>query len=209
MNLKEAFRYQNVLSNYIYEGQNVLLDSRNTVNSKRTVLHSKIDPNLTDETILEDHPFQYGDKITDLICFIRNIIEQKQELSAIIRETKKSLNIDIDDAVAINQTSRNYLDILLRLKRTKAKNKLIKNNGRGYRFNADGNQIIYNCDEAIEETPNYDMQVVADLCSRMSAEADERSAEIDKQLILTEIDYEPAYDMNDSFIDAFEKYLNR
>ena len=80
------------------------------------------------------------------------------------------------------------------------------NSGIGYRFNNEGNQVSYKCDVKRVTTINFDRNTVRKYASSLSETADNTSIEVDKCLINYEVDFEPPFDVNDSFDEVFEKF---
>ena len=85
----------------------------------------------------------------------------------------------------------------------------IPNGGTGYRFNAEGNQISYRCDVKRVTTINYDRNVIRRELSKLNKSSDETSAKLDLCLVTSTVDYEPPFDVNDSFADAFERFMEK
>ena len=75
------------------------------------------------------------------------------------------------------------------------------------RFNAEGNQISYRCDVKRVTTINYDRNVIRRELSKLNKASDETSTKLDLCLVTSTVDYEPPFDGNDSFADAFERFL--
>lgn len=82
----------------------------------------------------------------------------------------------------------------------------ISNGGTGYRFNAEGNQISYRCDVKRVTTINYDRNVIRAELGKLNRKADETSTKIDLCMVTSTVDYEPPFDVNSSFAEAFEAF---
>ena len=80
------------------------------------------------------------------------------------------------------------------------------NGGVGYRFNNEGNQVAYKCDVKRVTTINFNRNTVRKYAAQLSEKADIASAEIDRCMINYEVDYQPEFDVNDSFDEVFEKF---
>ena len=83
----------------------------------------------------------------------------------------------------------------------------MSNGGTGYRFNAEGNQVTYRCDVKQVTTINYDRKVIRAELARLNRKADEISTRLDLCLVTTAVDYQPPFDVNSSFSEAFEGFL--
>ena len=49
--------------------------------------------------------------------------------------------------------------------------------------------------------------MIRTLLNRLNQESDETSAKIDLCLVTAEVDYKPLFDVNDSFAEAFELFM--
>ena len=85
----------------------------------------------------------------------------------------------------------------------------LPNGGTGYRFNAEGNQISYRCDVRRVTTINYDRNVIRRELSKLNKASDETSAKLDLCLVTSTVDYEPPFDVNGSFADAFKRFMEK
>ena len=55
-------------------------------------------------------------------------------------------------------------------------------------------------------TINYDRNVIRTELGKLNKQADETSTKIDLCLVTSKVDYEPPFDANSSFAEAFEAY---
>ena len=76
-------------------------------------------------------------------------------------------------------------------------------------LDAEGNQVSYRCDLKKVTTINFDRNKVKKFAASLNKQADTISAELDKCLVNTEVAFEPPFDVNDSFAEAFEAFLNK
>ena len=79
--------------------------------------------------------------------------------------------------------------------------------GRDYKFNVEGNQVMYYYEIEVESSEAYDRAKAKELMRDMIAKADENSTLIDAALINTMVDYAPKFDVNDNFEDAMETFI--
>ena len=84
---------------------------------------------------------------------------------------------------------------------------LISGGGVGYRFNNEGNQVSYRCDVKRVTTINFDRNRIRNLCIQINRTADGVSARLDQCLINSTVDYVEPFDVNDSFAEVFEAFL--
>ena len=112
----------------------------------------------------------------------------------------------MDSEVSLNATRQSIAHTFKRMNDLRNSEQTISNGGTGYRFNAEGNQISYRCDVKRVTTINYDRNVIRAELSKLNKQADETSTKIDLCLVTSTVDYEPPFDANSSFSEAFEAY---
>lgn len=138
------------------------------------------------------------------------LLGEKEALFAAIRKTKEALDIDMDSSeVSLNAARQSIVRTFKRMKGLRSSEQTVSNGGTGYRFNADGNQITYRCDVKRVTTINYDRNIIRRELSRLNKASDETSAKLDLCLVTSAVDYEPPFDVNDSFADAFECFMEK
>jgi len=206
MNLKEAFRYQNFLQDLSNQICGVLMDEANITTVKNTHLRKKVYSEAENETILEEAPSEYADRITLLTEFYVNLLEEREKLSQAIHAAKAALPIDMDSEVALNSKRQDVRRTLQYMDGIRNGEKILSNLGTGYRFNAEGNQTTYRCDVKRVTTINFDRNAVRRNINALNRKIDEVSAEIDRCLINSEVPYMPPYDVNDSLDTVLETY---
>lgn len=206
MNLKEAFRFQKKLDALITETDNILDDERCVTLTKRTYLYKKANPDAENETVTDIPCTEYYPQINELIAFVVYLLCEKEKLSAAINAAKRSLPLDLDGEVSLNRYRQQLSDTFRRMARIKGREVTDTNGGVGYRFNNDGNQVSYKCDVERVTTINFNRNTVRKYAAQLSQKSDSTSMEIDKCLINYEVDYAPAFDVNDSFDEVFEHF---
>ena len=206
MNLKEAFRYQNKLQSFLDEAQRMLDRDSNVTRVENTHLRHKVMAEAEDETVFAAPETEYSEKITDIARFLLYLLDEKGKLFAAIRKAKDALGIDMDSAVSLNTVRQSIACTFRRMNALRSSEQTIANGGIGYRFNAEGNQISYRCDVRRVTTINFDRRVIRAALGRLNQQADEASAKIDLCLVTSMVDYEPPFDVNASFAEAFETY---
>ena len=204
MNLKEAFRYQNRLQALLDEAQGILDCPANVTRVTCTHLRHKVMPEAADETVTAQPETEYYDRITDIVRFVTRLLEEKRRLNAAIRRAKDALDVDMDSEVGLNGDRQSAARTLKRMNDLRSAEQTIPNGGTGYRFNADGNQVAYCCDLRQVTTINFDRRVIRAELERLNRAADETSARLDLCLVTSTVDYEPPFDVNAGFADAFE-----
>ena len=74
-------------------------------------------------------------------------------------------------------------------------------------MDSEGNQISYCCDVKRVTTINYDRKVIHAALGKLNRQADEISNRLDLCLVTSKVDYTVPFDVNASFAEAFETYL--
>ena len=209
MNLKEAFRYQNKLQSLLEEAQNILDCDSNVTKVANTYLRHKVMAEAEDETVMDVPQTEYYEQITDIARFMLYLLEEKSRLFVAIRKAKDALDMDMDSEVSLNTARQSVARTFKRMNDLRSSEQMLSGGGTGYRFNAEGNQISYCCDVKRVTTINYDRKVIRSALTRLNQQADETSNRIDLCLVTSKVDYAPPFDVNASFAEAFETYLEK
>ena len=206
MNLKEAFRYQNKLQSFMDEVQSILSDESNITKVENTSLRHKVMADAADETVRVRPSSEYHPYITQMTEFLIWLFSEKARLFEAIRKGKEQLPIDLDSEVSLNALRQSAARTLRRMNDLRGSETIIANGGTGFRFNADGNQVTYRCDVKKVVTINYDRNMVKKELAKLNTKSDETSAKLDVCLVTSRVDYEPPFDVNSSFAEAFESF---
>ena len=206
MNLKEAFRYQNKLQRLMDEAETILNRDRNVTRIENTALLHRVNPEAEDETTVEMLDTVYSDQITAVAAFLLYLLNQRELLSAAIRAAKQGMDLDFDGEVSLNTQRQNIAGLFRRMGELRSSEQIYPGAGIGYKFNAEGNQVSYRCDLKKVTTINFDRNKVRSWAVALSRKADRISAELDRQMVNTEVSYEPAFDVNDSFAEIFRQF---
>ena len=209
MNLKEAFRYQNKLQSFLDEAQSILDRDANITKVENTYLRRKVMAEAEDETVAAVPETEYYEQITDIARFLLHLLDEKETLSAAIRTAKDALDIDMDSEVSLNAARQSIARTFKRMNDLRNSEQIIPKGGTGYRVNAEGNQISYRCDVKRVTTINYDRNVIRRELGKLNKASDETSAKLDLCLVTSTVDYELPFDVNDSFADAFERFMEK
>lgn len=209
MNLKEAFRYQNKLQTLMDEAERILNSEENITRVQNTYLRKKAMAEAENETTLEQPSTEYYEQITDIASFLLYLMNQRELLSSAIFEAKSGLGLPagIDGEMGLNCKRQEIAAVFRRMAGLRNAEVLVRNGGLGYRFNNEGNQVSYRCDVKRVTTINFDRNKIRAMCAEISKKADEISAKIDAAMVNTPVDYALPFDVNDTFAEVFEAYL--
>lgn len=205
MNLKESFRYQNFLDRLLSSAYSSITSLSHCYKVTKNHLRSKSNPDERDE--VEDVVLDEFFKNDDVINFITVLINEKEKLALAITDAKNKAGFDIDAAIAVNksrQSAINYIKTMLMHKSSKTKER-----GTGYKFNVEGNQQPYYYEIEVSKTENFDRAAAKETLKKLSDDSDKASTKIDEVLINTVIDYEPIYDINDTFDDIMTEFTSK
>lgn len=206
MNLKEAFRYQNVYYNLMQNAVALLRDKNNYRITKDTYLYSAVDPDTEDKVVVSE-PTDYSENINELISFTNYLFNEKLKLTAAIDTAKNRAEYPIDYAVATNKERYSLLNSLQVLNNVKDTKRTGRGVGTGYKFNINNEQVPFRCDVIHESTAIFDRKLVKSAVQDLSRTAQATSQAIDEALINTQVDYEPSIDILESFENIFADYL--
>lgn len=209
MNLKDAYRFQNKLNSHTDEIISIISDNGNVTKVKSTLYKSRVMPEAKDEEVDRLPTTEYADRITLLCDLAVFLMDEREKLAGAIRNAKLALDIDIDSEVGLNGKRRELAEVLRSMNSLRGSERFLKNGGTAYRFNADGEQVSYFCDMKEVTTINFDRNVTRRYENVLNKKSDEISAEIDKCLVMTDVDYQPPFDVNDSFSEVFESFVSK
>lgn len=207
MNLKEAFRYQNKIRRLMDEAQAILGLDRNVTKVENTTLRHKVHPEAEDETTEETSDNEYAGQITEIAVLLMYLLGERERLSQAIRAAKRDMDMDFDGEVSLNAKRQEIADIFRHMGQIRCCENLYPNGGVGYKFNAEGNQVSYRCPLKKVTTINFDRSKVRSFAAFLNKKADQISAELDKQMVNTEVSYEAPFDVNDTFAEVLQWHM--
>ena len=206
MNLKEAFRFQNKLQSLMDDAERILADDRNITQVKVTALYKKAIPEQENETTVEPAPSEYADQINAVAAFLLYLLEEREKLSRAIRAAKERQEMDMDSEVSLNSARQILASFFRHMVDLSNSEKLLPGGATGYRFNAEGNQVPFRCDAKRVVTIHYDRNRVRGYLKQLTEKSDQVSAQLDRCLINSQVDYDAPFDVNDSFAAVFGDY---
>lgn len=209
MNLKDAFRVQNKLQSVMSEAMDILEDHRNIVKVKTTHLRSRVMDDAQDVVVEENAPSEYAGHANEIAAFLMTMMEEREKLSQAIRNAKGKLTLDLDSEVGLNRQRQALARVFRGMTTLRNSEKIITDGGTGYRFNGEGNQVLYRCDAKQVVTIDFDRNKIRALASSLGQKSDALSMEMDKCLVNTEVDYALPFDLNDSFDTILTDFMER
>ena len=140
MNLKEAFRYQNFLDRMFGAAALSIQKRDHCLTQTRNHLCSKVNPDATDfeEEVKVEEEFFANDDVIKAMLFM---IGEKEKLTIAINNAKKSIDLDIDAAVAVNKYRQQLNSAVAFMMRFKPCNRV--ETEIGHKFNVAGDPVDY------------------------------------------------------------------
>lgn len=197
MNLKESYRYANYLDGLLSTAYTYLHNKGYVTTTVEEHLRSKSNPDVEDETIEVQKPFDVEFTPNNVIDFAVKVIEEKEKLSNAIAVAKSSTEIDIDNAIAMNKKKQGFVSVLNSIADIKPTEK--KTTGKAYKFDVNGEQKPYIYEVNSKTSIDFDRNDVRKLIKKYLKETDEISAKLDLIEITTIVDFVPTWDVNEKF----------
>ncbi len=199
MVLKEAFRMQNHLATLSEEAIIFLSQNENIMKIKEEHQRSRRNPKAADETVEKkrDHEMT-ANNVVELLLDLMN---EREKLSLAISRAKTAAAFDIDAAIAANKARQEAVACLKEMAAKKSSETETRNTD--YLINAEGNQTAYFYVVRTIQTIDFDREMVRGIAKRLQKESDAVSTKIDQLNVTLEVEYEPKYDFDSSFEDAY------
>ena len=143
----------------------------------------------------------------EILCMFECEGAFNDKQSVAILKTKNALELDLDSEVSLNALRQSIARTLRYMNSLRSSEQIISGGGTGYRFNTDGNQVSYRCDVKRVVTINFDRNKVRKELEKLDKKSDETSAQLDLCLVTSRVDYDPPFDVNSSFAEAFEGFM--
>lgn len=203
MNLKESFRYQKFLDNMMVRATNNLADLSHCLVTTKKHFRNAVNPEAQDEEETVDNgEFISNDTVME---FMAHLVDEREKLSTAIGVAKANIGFDMDAAIETNKFRQSVNNAIRNMMRYATGKK--KTQEYGYKFDINGVQQAYRYDVEVTTTENYDKTAAKSMMRDMITKADEVSAAIDAAMINTQVEYEPPYNVNDSFDDVIEAFI--
>ena len=203
MNLKESYRYANYLDGLLSTAYTYLRNKGFVTTTVEEHLRKQSNPDVKNETIEVQKPFDVEFKPNDVIDFVVKVIEEKEKLSESIAKAKNTTDVNIDNAIAINKKKQGFVSVLNGIADIKPSEKVI--NGTGYKFNQEGNQVKYFYNVKQITSIDFDRKNIRNLIKKYAKETDDISTKLDLIEVTTNVEYDPLFNINDNFEECILK----
>ena len=145
----------------------------------------------------------------EVAAFLMFLLEEREKLSKAIHAAKSGLDLDMDSEVGLNRQRQELTEVFRYMTTLRNSEKTIAGGGSGFRFNGEGNQVSYRCDATQVTTIDFDRNKIRGMATALSKKADEISMALDKCLVNTEVAYEAPFDINDSFEEILNDFIEK
>lgn len=199
MNLKESYRYANYLDGLLGTAYTYLRNKGFVTIITENHLRSKANSEAQDEIIEVQKPYDVKFTPNDIVNFITKVIDEKEKLSSAIADAKSSVEINIDNAIAMNKKKQGFISVLNSMADIKSSEK--QSVGRDYKFDVNGEQKPYSYNINSIISIDFDRKSIKSLIKKYNKECDKISSKLDEIEITTIVDFTPAWDVNDNFED--------
>ena len=197
MNLKESYRYANYLDSLLRRAYTYLGNTGFVTTTVEEHLRSKSNPDVDDETIEVQKPYDVEFTPNQVIDFVVKVLDEKEKLSDAIAEAKSTTEINIDNAISMNKKKQGFVSVLNGIADIKPSE--TKTTSKSYKFDINGEQKPYVYDVNRKISIDFDRNNVRKLVKKYLKETDEISSKLDLIEITTQVDIEPRFDVNDKF----------
>lgn len=197
MNLKESYRYANYLDDLLSTAYTYLRNKGFVTTTVEEHLRKQSNPDVENETIEVQKPFDVEFSPNRVIDFVVKVIEEKEKLSESIAEAKSTTEINIDNAISINKKKQGFVSVLNGIADIKPSE--TKTTSKSYKFDINGEQKPYVYDVNRKTSIDFDRTDVRNLIKKYLKETDEISAKLDLIEITTQVDFTPTWDINEKF----------
>ena len=197
MNLKESYRYANYLDDLLSTAYTYLRNKGFVTTTVEEHLRKQSNPDVDNEIIEVQKPFDVEFLPNDVIDFVVKVIEEKEKLSECIAKAKDTTEINIDNAIAMNKKKQGFVSVLNGIADIKPSE--TKTTAKGYKFDINCEQKPYVYDVNRKTSIDFDRTDVRNLIKKYLKETDEISAKLDLIEITTQVDFVPAFDINSKF----------
>lgn len=207
MNLKDSFRYQNFLEDIINKTKWQLENQSNVTTRSEEHQRKKSNPDAENETVnvTPDRLFP-NITINSLIGFYEQAVSEKIKLTVAIDKAKKQLNdLSYDAGLAINRIRQGFANTMRFLAGIRPSESITQT--KGYKFNVNGDQVPYFYDVKTVVSIDFDRNHVRSLFKKYTDEANATSDVLDHALLDAQVDFEPLFDMNNTFEETVERYF--
>lgn len=198
--LKKSFEFQNYLKTLLDATTGYFAFKDNITTTTQEHCRAKFYEKAEDEKLTKPKVNEYEFEPNQVICFAEVLLNEIEKLTYAINVAKHSGDRDFDGMIAVNNRKRVLLDRYEEMAKIKSSERTI--NGYAEKFNVSDEQVQYRYDIKEVTSIDFDRNVVKAKIKQLRKETDDASAAIDMMQLTTMVDYEPIFNIGDSFEDA-------
>ena len=199
MNLKESYRYANYLDSLLDTVCKYLYNNGFVTITEQNHLRSKANPEAQDEVIVLQKPYDVNFTPNAVIDFAIKVINEKEKLFSAIADAKAKTEINIDNAISMNKKKQMFVNTLNNI--VSIKSSETQSMEKDYKFDINIEQMPYFYQVLSITSIDFDRNSVIGLIKKYNKECDKISSKLDEIEIITQVDFKPLFDINDTFED--------
>lgn len=200
MILREAFRYQNFLSELKDSLVNLLYRNDTILETVEYRNFSSVNSDKADEAEITKSIYD----VTAVIAFFDEIVKEKEDITKAISDAKKNCDYDIDALLELNKFNSNIISLLKTINGVEGKE--TKGTDIDYKFNVNGEQISYRYPIKKVSTINFDRNMTKGMAKTYSERATKVSNLIDRLNVTLEVEFEPKFNLDDKLEDILSTF---
>lgn len=200
MILREAFRYQNFLSELKDSLVNLLHRNDTILETIEYRNFSSANSEKADEAEVTKSIYN----VTEVIAFFDEIVKEKEDITKAISNAKKNCEYDIDALLELNKFNSDIISLLKNINGIEGKE--TKGTDIDYKFNVNGEQISYRYPTKKVSTINFDRKKTKGMAKTYSERATEVSNLIDRLNVTLEVEFTPKFNLDDKLEDILSPF---
>ena len=206
MVLRDAFRYCNYLDKILREVERYLMVPGNVIETIEEHKRSAAQAEAKDE-IVSNKPFrEISIGVDTIISFACDVFNEKAALCKKISDAKNQHCPDMDIDIGLNKKRQDLINAFQSMVGIKEKTVTVPHGGSAYCFNAEGNQTVYYYDIVKTQIRDFDAKKLKGKINELADTASHMSTTIDYWRSSIPVEFEPRYNINNSFSELLEEY---
>lgn len=203
MNLREAFAYQNYLTNLLTKVE-MLICGETLFKVKEIHKCSAANPQASDFEVDKSDNREVRQTNDQIIHFAIMIVDEKARLQSAIAEAKRYCGVDIDTTIATNEMFRRMERTLSQVNALRPSERTVQKGG--YKINANGDQVHYYYDAVEVKTIDFDRNRTRKLQKEIHNKVKEASSKVDAAMFTTTVDFTPKFSDDNSLEEMLDEF---
>ncbi len=211
ISIKEAYRYQNVLSHLLEKLDLLLMDEDYLMETKEVHQKSKVIASVADEELLQEKNLEYQVDAPVIIALYQQLLQEKLAVSVALSAAKKEVMVDIgqqeqvplDCAIEHNKRQREFVEFQV-VSLCNRKSWEQESTAQGTTFDKEGRLVQYPYPVRKIKTIQYDRHKMVRLKKKLLRQCDAVSEAIDRALLENIVSHQPVFDRHASLEEIFQ-----